>query len=225
MFVIFLSSYTRCDSRNRGHYLSRWNVLFSTLDFHFPLSAFLHDSSCDSHNKAVGQCKVCDRAVCSTRFRFMNRRASANCRYQPTCYEHAANCYTHAVSTLDDNAASLSEAAGARIHPPSPAVSLLQLLIVPAIVGMAFLHRLSDNRWERITAWVYGMGLCALFLVSTVFHIVTWKKSHMRWGGKCAGKAAVGTSHVCIMYAAYIQNAWMESRRGFPRSAEGVVFA
>lgn len=34
-------------------------------------------------------------------FRFMNRRASANCRYQPTCYEHAANCYTHAVSGLN----------------------------------------------------------------------------------------------------------------------------
>lgn len=30
----------------------------------------------------------------------MNRRASANRRYQPTCYEHAANCYTHAVSPL-----------------------------------------------------------------------------------------------------------------------------
>ncbi|XP_043944969.1 monocyte to macrophage differentiation factor [Protopterus annectens] len=29
--------------------------------------------------------------------RFMNTRAPANCRYQPTCYEHAANCYTHAV--------------------------------------------------------------------------------------------------------------------------------
>ncbi|XP_044036837.1 monocyte to macrophage differentiation factor isoform X2 [Siniperca chuatsi] len=82
--------------------------------------------------------------------RFMNRRASTNCRYQPTCYEHAANCYTHA------------------------------LLIVPAFVGMALLHRLSDNGWEKITAWVYGMGLCALFLVSTVFHIITWKKSHMR---------------------------------------------
>uniref|UniRef100_A0A3Q0RVF5 Monocyte to macrophage differentiation-associated n=1 Tax=Amphilophus citrinellus TaxID=61819 RepID=A0A3Q0RVF5_AMPCI len=82
--------------------------------------------------------------------RFMNRRASANCRYQPTCYEHAANFYTHA------------------------------LLIVPAFVGMTLLHCLSDNRWERITAWVYGMGLCALFLVSTVFHIITWKKSHMR---------------------------------------------
>uniref|UniRef100_A0AAZ1Y4N3 Monocyte to macrophage differentiation-associated n=1 Tax=Oreochromis aureus TaxID=47969 RepID=A0AAZ1Y4N3_OREAU len=81
---------------------------------------------------------------------FMNRRASANCRYQPTCYEHAANFYTHA------------------------------LLIVPAFVGMTLLHCLSDNRWERITAWVYGMGLCALFLVSTVFHIITWKKSHMR---------------------------------------------
>ncbi|XP_043091335.1 monocyte to macrophage differentiation factor isoform X2 [Puntigrus tetrazona] len=82
--------------------------------------------------------------------RFMNTRAAANCRYQPTRYEHAANCYTHA------------------------------LLIVPAFVGMALLHRLSDDRWERITAWVYGMGLIALFLVSTVFHIISWKKSHMR---------------------------------------------
>lgn len=61
-----------------------------------------------------------------------------------------------------------------------------QLVIVPAFVGVALLHRLSDNRWERITAWVYGLGLCALFLISTIFHIVTWKKSHMRfgvWGG------------------------------------------
>ncbi|XP_051988961.1 monocyte to macrophage differentiation factor-like isoform X3 [Xyrauchen texanus] len=82
--------------------------------------------------------------------RFMNNRAAANCRYQPTCYEHAANCYTHA------------------------------LLIVPAFVGVALLHRLSDDRWERITAWVYGMGLIALFLFSTVFHIISWKKSHMR---------------------------------------------
>ncbi|XP_026887649.1 monocyte to macrophage differentiation factor [Electrophorus electricus] len=87
--------------------------------------------------------------------RFMNSRASANCRYQPTCYEHAANCYTHA------------------------------LLIVPAFVGMALLHRLSDNGWERITAWVYGMGLCGLFLVSTTFHIISWKKSHMRTMEHC----------------------------------------
>ncbi|CAM9103295.1 unnamed protein product [Lampetra planeri] len=87
--------------------------------------------------------------------RFMNRRASANCRYQPTCYEHAANCYTHA------------------------------FLIAPSFVGMALLYRLSDNRLERITAWVYGMGLCALFLISTVFHIITWKKSHMKSVEQC----------------------------------------
>ncbi|XP_059936960.1 monocyte to macrophage differentiation factor isoform X2 [Mesoplodon densirostris] len=82
--------------------------------------------------------------------RFMNHRAPANGRYKPTCYEHAANCYTHA------------------------------FLIVPAIVGSALLHRLSDDCWEKITAWIYGMGLCALFIVSTVFHIVSWKKSHLR---------------------------------------------
>ena len=42
--------------------------------------------------------------------RFMNHRAPANGRYKPTCYEHAANCYTHA------------------------------FLIVPAIVGSALPH-------------------------------------------------------------------------------------
>ncbi|XP_009322071.1 PREDICTED: monocyte to macrophage differentiation factor [Pygoscelis adeliae] len=88
-------------------------------------------------------------------FRFMNHPAPANSRYKPTCYEHAANCYTHA------------------------------FLIVPAIVGSALLHRLSDDRWEKITAWMYGMGLCALFIVSTVFHIVSWKKSHLRTMEHC----------------------------------------
>ncbi|KAM9296148.1 monocyte to macrophage differentiation factor isoform 1-T1 [Gastrophryne carolinensis] len=87
--------------------------------------------------------------------RFMNHRAPANSRYKPTCYEHAANCYTHA------------------------------FLIVPSIIGSALLHRMSDDRWEKITAWIYGMGLCALFIVSTVFHIVTWKKSHLRTVEHC----------------------------------------
>ncbi|XP_072794708.1 monocyte to macrophage differentiation factor isoform X7 [Vicugna pacos] len=87
--------------------------------------------------------------------RFMNHPAPANGRYKPTCYEHAANCYTHA------------------------------FLIVPAIVGSALLHWLSDDCWEKITAWIYGVGLCALFIVSTVFHIVSWKKSHLRTVEHC----------------------------------------
>uniref|UniRef100_A0A8C1CQM5 Monocyte to macrophage differentiation-associated n=1 Tax=Cyprinus carpio carpio TaxID=630221 RepID=A0A8C1CQM5_CYPCA len=69
--------------------------------------------------------------------------------------------------------------------PKMPRQRRYQLLIVPAFVGMALLHRLSDDRWERITAWVYGMGLIALFLVSTVFHIISWKKSHMRTMEHC----------------------------------------
>ncbi|MEE6506983.1 hypothetical protein FKM82_007925 [Ascaphus truei] len=60
-----------------------------------------------------------------------------------------------------------------------------QFLIVPAIVGSALLHRMSDDRWEKITACIYGMGLCTLFIVSTVFHIVTWKKSHLRTVEHC----------------------------------------
>ncbi|XP_034645541.1 monocyte to macrophage differentiation factor isoform X1 [Trachemys scripta elegans] len=97
---------------------------------------------------------------------FMNHPAPANSRYKPTCYEHAANCYTHA------------------------------FLIFPAIVGSALLHRLSDDRWEKITAWMYGMGLCALFIVSTVFHIVSWKKSHLRTMEHCF--------HMCDRMVIYV---------------------
>ncbi|KAJ7317906.1 hypothetical protein JRQ81_004068 [Phrynocephalus forsythii] len=98
--------------------------------------------------------------------RFMNHPAPANSRYKPTCYEHAANCYTHA------------------------------FLIVPAIVGSALLHRLSDDGWEKITAWMYGVGLCALFIVSTVFHIISWKKSHLRTMEHCF--------HICDRVMIYI---------------------
>ncbi|XP_070628591.1 monocyte to macrophage differentiation factor isoform X8 [Bos indicus] len=107
-----------------------------------------HEVSHEDWRGFKGGCNTGSAMVGKTLF--MNHRAPANGRYKPTCYEHAANCYTHA------------------------------FLIVPAIVGSALLHRLSDDCWEKITAWIYGMGLCALFIVSTVFHIVAWKKSHLR---------------------------------------------
>ncbi|KAM9748006.1 monocyte to macrophage differentiation factor isoform 2-T3 [Dama dama] len=70
--------------------------------------------------------------------------------------------------------------------PPGSSIhGIFQFLIVPAIVGSALLHRLSDDCWEKITAWIYGMGLCALFIVSTVFHIIAWKKSHLRTVEHC----------------------------------------
>lgn len=73
-----------------------------------------------------------------------------------------------------------------RLQGTHSSLPLPQFLIVPAIVGSALLHRLSDDCWEKITAWIYGMGLCALFIVSTVFHIVSWKKSHLRYSGALA---------------------------------------
>uniref|UniRef100_A0A7N5JVF7 Monocyte to macrophage differentiation associated n=1 Tax=Ailuropoda melanoleuca TaxID=9646 RepID=A0A7N5JVF7_AILME len=114
--------------------------------------------------------------------RFMNHRAPANGRYKPTCYEHAANCYTHAQNMhIIRNLENTEE----YIRKTKLPRNKLTFLIVPAIVGSALLHRLSDDCWEKITAWIYGMGLCALFIVSTVFHIVSWKKSHLRTVEHC----------------------------------------
>ncbi|KAM5228451.1 LOW QUALITY PROTEIN: ras-associating and dilute domain-containing protein [Ctenodactylus gundi] len=87
--------------------------------------------------------------------RFMNHRVPAHKRYQPTEYEHAANCATHA------------------------------FWIIPSILGGSNLYFLSDDDWETISAWIYGLGLCGLFVVSTVFHTVSWKKSHLRTVEHC----------------------------------------
>ncbi|XP_056608111.1 monocyte to macrophage differentiation factor 2a [Triplophysa dalaica] len=82
--------------------------------------------------------------------RFMNNRVPSSKRYQPTEYEHAANCATHG------------------------------FWIIPSIMGSTVLYVLSDDQWETISAWMYGTGLSGLFIMSTIFHTVTWKKSHLR---------------------------------------------
>uniref|UniRef100_A0AAV2LLD8 Ras-associating and dilute domain-containing protein n=1 Tax=Knipowitschia caucasica TaxID=637954 RepID=A0AAV2LLD8_KNICA len=87
--------------------------------------------------------------------RFMNNRVPPHKRYQPTEYEHAANCATHA------------------------------LWIIPSLLGSSVLHFLSDGQWERTSAWLYGAGLSSLFIISTLFHTVSWKKSHLRSVEQC----------------------------------------
>ncbi|KAM4632258.1 monocyte to macrophage differentiation factor 2 isoform 2-T2 [Discoglossus pictus] len=82
--------------------------------------------------------------------RFMNSRVPPNRRYQPTEYEHAANCATHA------------------------------FWIIPSILGSSILCVSSDDRWKTISAWIYGCGLCGLFIVSTIFHTISWKKRHLK---------------------------------------------
>ncbi|XP_061556409.1 monocyte to macrophage differentiation factor isoform X4 [Phycodurus eques] len=72
----------------------------------------------------------------------------------------------------------------------------IKFLIAPALLGVALLHRLSATNWQCVTAWVYGLGLSALFLVSTVFHVVTWKKSHMREVEHCF--------HMCDRVVIYV---------------------
>ncbi|XP_051570030.1 monocyte to macrophage differentiation factor 2-like isoform X2 [Myxocyprinus asiaticus] len=47
-------------------------------------------------------------------------------------------------------------------------------------MGSSVLYFLSDDQWETISAWMYGTGLSGLFIMSTMFHTVSWKKSHHR---------------------------------------------
>ncbi|XP_023411713.1 monocyte to macrophage differentiation factor 2 isoform X2 [Loxodonta africana] len=115
----------------------------------------------------------------------MNHRVPAHKRYQPTEYEHAANCATHA------------------------------FWIIPSILGSSNLYFLSDDDWETISAWIYGFGLCGLFVVSTVFHTISWKKSHLRLNLRELGPwashmrwlvwimASVGTIYVFFFHERY----------------------
>uniref|UniRef100_A0A8C6WF51 Monocyte to macrophage differentiation associated 2 n=1 Tax=Neogobius melanostomus TaxID=47308 RepID=A0A8C6WF51_9GOBI len=82
--------------------------------------------------------------------RFMNRRVPSSKRYQPTEYEHAANCATHG------------------------------LWILPSLVGGSVLYFLSADQWHRVAAWLYGGGLTGLFVTSTLFHTAAWKIGHLR---------------------------------------------
>ncbi|KAG7265326.1 hypothetical protein CRUP_021635 [Coryphaenoides rupestris] len=50
----------------------------------------------------------------------------------------------------------------------------------PSLLGSSMLHFRSDDQWERVSAWLYGAGLSSLFIISTLFHTVAWKKSHLR---------------------------------------------
>ncbi|XP_037670938.1 monocyte to macrophage differentiation factor 2 isoform X8 [Choloepus didactylus] len=61
----------------------------------------------------------------------------------------------------------------------------LNLWIIPSILGSSNLYILSDDDWEVISAWIYGFGLCGLFVVSTVFHTIAWRKSHLRMVEHC----------------------------------------
>uniref|UniRef100_A0A665TX27 Monocyte to macrophage differentiation associated 2 n=1 Tax=Echeneis naucrates TaxID=173247 RepID=A0A665TX27_ECHNA len=81
---------------------------------------------------------------------FMNCRVPASRRYQPTEYEHAANCATHG------------------------------FWILPSLVGGSVLYFLSGDPWHRVAAWLYGSGLTGLFITSTLFHTAAWKVSHLR---------------------------------------------
>lgn len=73
-----------------------------------------------SVTRAAASCLHPAAGDCVSPPRFMNHRVPAHKRYQPTEYEHAANCATHAVSL-----GGLSGTGGAGRQPVALGVSVL----------------------------------------------------------------------------------------------------
>lgn len=87
-----------------------------------------------------------EKSGISGKSRFMNARASGNTAYIPTDMEHIANVLTHALS------------------------------VVPSFLGLSSLLRRSGDLRQFFSGCVYGLALVALFLVSTVFHLVFYSR-------------------------------------------------
>lgn len=83
----------------------------------------------------------------------MNPPAKNNEAYRPTQYEQIANCFTHGV------------------------------FIFPAVAGLALLSLSAKTLKHNFVAWLYGVGMVFLFLISTMFHVVclTNKFGTLRW--------------------------------------------
>ncbi|KAK2499741.1 hypothetical protein MC885_009894 [Smutsia gigantea] len=81
-----------------------------------------------------------------------------------------------------------------------------ELWIIPSILGSSNLYFLSDDDWKAISAWIYGLGLCGLFVVSTVFHTISWKKSHLRAVERCLhmGDRTVTYFFIAASYAPWL---------------------
>ncbi|KAG8040603.1 hypothetical protein G9C98_002599 [Cotesia typhae] len=77
--------------------------------------------------------------------KWMNPRADATTAYVPTYIEHLANIITHGI------------------------------WIVPALLGATELISRSTNWTQLTSAWVYGVALLLLFVISTTFHCVHYR--------------------------------------------------
>ncbi|XP_055373250.1 monocyte to macrophage differentiation factor [Condylostylus longicornis] len=82
-----------------------------------------------------------------------NPRAMPGCQYSPTRIEHFLNIFTHGI------------------------------WILPALFGTVELVSRSYSRTQLIAAWIYGLALIFLFVISTIFHSVSYVnccKGHRR---------------------------------------------
>lgn len=52
--------------------------------------------------------------------------------------------------------------------------SILQLFVIPSLAALSSLIYLSQTSRHVWIAWVYGLSLTLLFLISTLFHLVSY---------------------------------------------------
>ena len=57
---------------------------------------------------------------------------------------------------------------------------LFQIFILPSVVGMLWMLKLSADALQYTTAIIYGLALFFLFTVSTTFHMISYT-GRFRW--------------------------------------------
>uniref|UniRef100_A0A3Q0SI36 Monocyte to macrophage differentiation associated 2 n=1 Tax=Amphilophus citrinellus TaxID=61819 RepID=A0A3Q0SI36_AMPCI len=127
--------------------------------------------------------------LCTIICRFMNGRVPPNKRYQPTEYEHAANCATHATKTL----ITISSFGSGNIFLQDPSVESLQLKVNETLISLVSLY---------IFAAKSSCCFFCLFVLNrlNLRELGPWA-CHMRW--LVWVMASFGTTYVFFFHERY----------------------
>ncbi|XP_039264518.2 monocyte to macrophage differentiation factor-like [Styela clava] len=127
--------------------------------------------------------------------KWMNKRACPGECYEPTHFEHFANTFTHGIMIV-------------------PSILAGELLLQSAYLRHLHIGSFDHNQTHlsekyvshslhyEVSARIYGASLVGLFVVSSIFHWLTWSKCEhptktIRLSDNCCGSALWEFFHLC----------------------------